>query len=101
MDLKQIIKSRNMKLVDVAKAWTLYKKDDNGVRTPIKTGVNIQNIIQICNSDNLGYDNLKQLSQILNMSVAELVAMMEDKNYTSIVCPKCGAKLNITISEDT
>lgn len=90
-----------MKLVDVAKVWTLYKKDDNGVRIPIKTGVNIQNIIQICNSDNLGYDNLKQLSQILNMSVVELVAMMEGKNYTSIVCPKCGAKLNITINEET
>ena len=90
-----------MKLVDVAKQWTLYQEDENGDLIPKKKGVNIQNIIQICNSKNIGYNNLKELARILNMSIAELVAMMEDKNYTSIVCPKCGAKLNITINEET
>ncbi len=84
MELRAIIESCGMKQADVARAWN----------------VPVQNIVQVCKSNNPNYQTLKKLAETLNLSVAELVAMMEDKNYAYAICPECGAKLKIYIEKE-
>ena len=91
MELKAIIENCGMKIADVARAW----EAETGKRT------SIQNIVQICKKGNPNYDTLKSFANILKLSVPELVAQMEDKKYTSVVCPYCGEKIRISVeSED-
>lgn len=90
MELKAIIESCGMKIADVARAW----EKETGKKT------SIQNIVQICKKGNPNYDTLKSLANILKLSVPELVAQMEEKKYTSIVCPHCGEKIRISVEQE-
>lgn len=85
MDLRKAIEKKNMKMADVARDWN----------------VPVQNIAQLCKSKNPGYLTLKRLASTLKISLMELVALAEEEGLTSVNCPKCGAKLVVTINAET
>ena len=84
MDLRKAIEHNGLKMADIARIWN----------------VPVQNIAQLCKSKNPGYTTLKRLADTMKISVTELVALAEGNNFTSVICPKCGAKLKVEINAE-
>lgn len=91
MDIRKRIKEKGFTLGDVAAKM----KNPKG-----ELGLPQASLSQIIINGNPTYQKLKEIADIIGISVAELVRE-EDEHVgcgTEIVCPNCGSHLHINIS---
>lgn len=81
MDIKKRIKERGMTIVEVA----------------AKMGVTQPSLSQII-SGNPSYNKLKEIADILGISVSELVADDETSD-ASLICPHCGRAIKVNLQK--
>lgn len=87
MNIKQVIKNNG---------WTLERLASEMKGRDGKKGISQPSVSSIING-NPTIDKLQEIASIIGVSLSELVA---DEDDNSIVCPKCGTKLKITIDYD-
>ena len=62
----------------------------------LMTGITQSSLSQIING-NPSLDKLKEIASIIGISVSEL---LQDESDNTIICPNCGAKLELKKVED-
>lgn len=81
MDLKKKIQQHGQTLTSVAD----------------KMGVTLAAVSKLCSNDNPNYASLQKLANALGISVSKLVAEEEEEATTTVICPKCGTKLQVEV----
>ena len=90
MDIRKRIREQGMTLGDVA----IKMKKPNG-----EVGLSQASLSQIIINGNPTYQKLKEIADIIGISVAALVREEDERvgSGSEIVCPKCGEKLHVKI----
>ena len=90
MDIRKRIKEQGFTQEDVAAKM----KKPNG-----EVGLSQASLSQIIINGNPTYQKLKEIADIIGISVAALVREEDERvgSGSEIVCPKCGAKLHVKI----
>jgi transcriptional regulator with XRE-family HTH domain len=88
MDIKKRIKAQGFTLDEVA---AKLKNSHGGI------GISQPSMSSIING-NTTFSRLQEIASIIGLSVSELVA--DDDTKTSIICPYCGRKINISTEKD-
>lgn len=86
MNIKKVIKN---------KGWTLERLASQMKGKDGKIGLSQPSVSSIVNG-NPTIDKLQEIAKIIGVSLSELVA---DDEEQVLKCPKCGAKIKITIEE--
>lgn len=86
MNIKKVIKS---------KGWTLERLASQMEGKDGKKGLSQPSVSSIING-NPTIDKLQEIAKIIGVSLSELVA---DEEEQILKCPKCGAKIKITIED--
>lgn len=86
MNIKKVIKDKGWTLEQIASKM----KNKQGIE-----GVSQSSVSQLLNG-NPSIDKLQEIARIIGVSLPELVA---DEDEQILKCPKCGAKIKITIEE--
>lgn len=87
MNIKEQIQKRGFTISQVAALMT----NKNGEK-----GITQSSLSQIING-NPSLDKLKEIASIIGISVSEL---LQDESDNTIICPNCGAKLELKKAED-
>lgn len=88
MDIKKVIKERGWTLEKLAAEMT-NKQGGKGITQPT--------VSQIING-NPSLDKLKEIASIIGVTVSDL---LRDEDDNVIICPSCGAKLEIKKADNT
>lgn len=86
MNIKKVIKS---------KGWTLERLASQMEGKDGKKGLSQPSVSSIING-NPTIDKLQEIARIIGVSLSELVA---DEEEQILKCPKCGAKIKITVED--
>lgn len=88
MDIKKVIKERG---------WTLEKLAAEMTNKHGGKGITQPTVSQIING-NPSLDKLKEIASIIGVTVSDL---LRDEEDNVIICPNCGAKLEIKKADNT
>ena len=83
MDIKRVIKR---------KGWTLERLASEMTNRDGTKGISQPSVSSIING-NPTIDKLQEIANIIGVSLSELVA--DDEKTSFLMCPKCGAKLEL------
>ena len=81
MDLKKKIQQHGQTLTSVAD----------------KMGITLAAVSKLCRNDNPNYASLQKLANALGITVSQLVAEEKEEATTTVICPKCGTKLQVEV----
>lgn len=87
MDIKKVIKERG---------WTLEKLAAEMTNKQGGKGISQPTVSQIING-NPSLDKLKEIASIIGVTVSDL---LRDEDDNTLVCPNCGAKLELKKVDD-
>lgn len=73
--------------------WTLEKLGEQMTNKAGGKGISQSSVSQLING-NPTLDKLKEIAEIIGVSLSELVAD-DDKEKNTITCPKCGARFRL------
>ena len=94
MDIKKVIQRKGFTLASVAKQMKAPKKKGEVQ----KFGISLSALSQIVGGENPSYSKLKEIADIIGVSVSELVAD-ESEKQTFIICPHCGERIKLSVEK--
>ena len=94
MDIKKVIQRKGFTLASVAKQMKAPQKKGEVQ----KFGISLSALSQIVGGENPSYIKLKEIADIIGVSVSELVAD-ESEKQTFITCPHCGERIKLSVEK--
>ncbi len=84
--------------MDIKKVFSRYGLTSKEVAE--RMGIAPNNLSMTIKKGNPTYSTLCEIAKAVGCSIYELIADDEENKATTVICPKCGAKLKIKVDSD-